>query len=243
EAFRRRPTALQHVPAAVAVAEEIRWPKGTCARASAAAAKSRLVFALQSRAGSSACRFRNFASVASVAGAPDLAPLHSAAYYDVVVVGGGHAGSEACAAAARVGAKTLLVTQDLTKLGEMSCNPSIGGVGKGILVREIDALDGGANGDGYEEGTTRLTINNVASKNVLRPGGMGANSTVDAAGIHFRVLNRSKGAALYRKYMQSTLSQYQNLTLHAGSVEDIMIDRSDLQSQNDNEVRAYGGIC
>ncbi|KAI9297652.1 tRNA uridine 5-carboxymethylaminomethyl modification enzyme GidA [Neoconidiobolus thromboides FSU 785] len=128
--------------------------------------------------------------------------------YDVIVIGGGHAGSEACAAAARVGAKTLLITKDLSKIGEMSCNPSFGGVGKGILVREIDALDG--------------LCGRVS----------------DLSGIQFRVLNRSKGPAvygpraqidreLYKKHMQQILNSYPNLNLLQAGVEDLMLSPDD----------------
>ncbi|KAG2018643.1 mitochondrial translation optimization protein [Coprinopsis cinerea AmutBmut pab1-1] len=127
--------------------------------------------------------------------------------YDVCIIGGGHAGCEAAAGAARTGARTVLLTQKLETIGELSCNPSIGGVGKGTLVREIDALDG--------------VMGRVADK----------------AGIQFQVLNRSKGAAvwgprtqidrtLYKQNMQKILHNYPNLDIKAGSVFDLIIERS-----------------
>ncbi|MBC6983346.1 tRNA uridine-5-carboxymethylaminomethyl(34) synthesis enzyme MnmG [Caulobacter sp. 17J80-11] len=128
-----------------------------------------------------------------------------ASSWDVIVIGGGHAGCEAAAAAARTGARTLLLTHKIETLGEMSCNPAIGGLGKGHLVREIDALDG--------------LMGRLA----------------DVSGIQFRLLNRSKGPAvrgpraqidrrLYREAMQAEILDYPGLEVRAEAVEDLLVE-------------------
>ncbi len=141
--------------------------------------------------------------------------------WDVIVIGGGHAGCEAAAAAARMGARTLLLTHNADTIGEMSCNPAIGGLGKGHLVREIDALDG--------------VMGRIA----------------DASGIQFRLLNRSKGPAvrgprtqsdrqLYREAMQAELATTENLTIIADAAEDLELSGGMTPPRVDGVIGASG---
>ncbi|KAF7204462.1 protein MTO1 homolog, mitochondrial [Nothobranchius furzeri] len=142
-------------------------------------------------------------------------------HYDVIVVGGGHAGTEAAAAAARLGAETLLITQKIHTIGALSCNPSLGGVGKGHLVREVDALDGLCGRAG------------------------------DWAGISFSILNRRKGPAVwgpraqldrqrYREFMQSELLSTPRLTVMEGSVEELLVTDPNPEQPGQHRVN---GIC
>ena len=136
--------------------------------------------------------------------------------FEVIVIGGGHAGCEACTASARMGVKTALITHKISSIGDMSCNPAIGGLGKGTVVREVDALDG------------------VMAQ------------VIDKAGLQFRILNLSKGPAvqgpraqadkeLYQKVMQETLLSYENLTVIENAVEGILF--------NPEKSEVYGVKC
>ena len=140
--------------------------------------------------------------------------------YDVIVIGGGHAGCEAATAAARVGSSTLLITGSLSTIGAMSCNPAMGGIGKGHLVREIDALDG------------------------VMP------RVSDVSGIQFRVLNKRKGPAvqgpraqidrsLYLHNMQNEILNYKNLVVYEGMVEDLLVQKGKINGVLCNNGKSF----
>ncbi|EOR04623.1 hypothetical protein E3P77_00305 [Wallemia ichthyophaga] len=146
-----------------------------------------------------------------------LSTLPTPPAYDVCVIGGGHAGSEAAAASARAGARTALLTQNPDTIGVMSCNPSLGGIGKGTLVREIDALDG-------------------------LMGRIG-----DVSGCMYKMLNKSKGPAvygpraqidrsLYKSNMQNTLNSIENLDIHAASVHDLVFDHRNAHNTQNSQI-------
>src|SRR5882757_9342107 len=145
-------------------------------------------------------------------------------FFDVVVIGGGHAGCEAASAAARLGANTALVTLNLDLIGQMSCNPAIGGIGKGHLVREIDAL-GGIMG-----------------------------RVIDRTGIQFRLLNRSRGPAvrapraqadrtLYRLEMRRTLEGTPNLSLRQGTVTSLLLEAGRVVGVELQDARRMGAAA
>ena len=130
-------------------------------------------------------------------------------FFDVIVIGGGHAGVEAASSSSRTGANTALITMNIEKIGEMSCNPAIGGLGKGHLVREIDALDG------------------LMAK------------AIDFSGIQFRMLNRSRGPAvhgprsqadreLYKHSIRKLLKSHANLSIIEGTIKDIIVKNSQI---------------
>lgn len=144
--------------------------------------------------------------------------------FDVIVIGGGHAGCEAASAAARAGARTALITHKIATIGEMSCNPAIGGLGKGHLVREVDALDG--------------LMGRIA----------------DAAGIQFRLLNRRKGPAvrgpraqadrkLYRQAMQEAILNHRNLEVIEGGVSDLMVEGGEVRGVITEDGRQFRTRC
>ncbi|KAI9832114.1 MAG: Mitochondrial Translation Optimization [Phylliscum demangeonii] len=150
-------------------------------------------------------------------------PARDARPYDVVVIGGGHAGSEACAAAARAGARTALVTPSVDNIGVCSCNPSFGGIGKGTMIREVDALDGLC------------------------------GRIIDKAGLQFRVLNKRKGPAvwgpraqidrtLYKRYMQQELLAYPGLSVVTGKVADIVVQPTAPDEENEGRRGRIAGV-